>query len=57
MLVVEEALLITGFSGLLGLSAAMGLVHIISEYVPRATISEIKVLIWVPFWLQPLSSF
>ena len=34
MLVVEEALLITGFSGLLGLSAAMGLVHIISEYVP-----------------------
>jgi len=34
MLVVEEAFLITAFSGFLGLSAAMGLVHIVSEYVP-----------------------
>ena len=34
MLVVEEAFLITAFSGFMGLSAAMGLVHIVSEYVP-----------------------
>ena len=34
LLVVEEAFLITAFSGFMGLSAAMGLVHIVSEYVP-----------------------
>ena len=34
LLVVEEAFLITAFSGFLGLSAAMGLVHIVSKYVP-----------------------
>jgi putative ABC transport system permease protein len=34
LLVVEEAILITGVSGVLGLSAAMGLVHVIREHVP-----------------------
>ena len=34
LLVVEEAILITAVSGLMGLSAAMGLVHIIREHVP-----------------------
>ncbi len=33
-LVVEEALLITGISGLVGLGAAMGLVHFVREHLP-----------------------